>query len=111
MTKRKSSGTCEDRAALSRAAFLRLLGGGVAFAAGGAEAAVPRLGQPLITRRIPSSAEALPAVGLGTWQTFDIGRDEATRAPRREVLRLLLEGGGKVMICARRERTRQPSCS
>ena len=27
-------------------------------------------------KRIPSSGEELPAVGLGTWQTFDVGGDE-----------------------------------
>ena len=97
MTEAESSKAFNKRGALTRAAFLRLLGGGVAFAAGGAEAAVPRLDQPLITRPIPSSGEPLPVVGLGTWQTFDIGGDEAARAPRREVLRLLLEGGGSVI--------------
>jgi len=41
-------------------------------------------------RRIPSSGELLPAIGLGTWQTFDVGNDSAARAPLREVLKLLL---------------------
>jgi diketogulonate reductase-like aldo/keto reductase len=31
----------------------------------------------------------LPKIGLGTWQTFDVGNDAAARAPLREVLRLL----------------------
>ena len=26
-----------------------------------------------MTRKIPSTGEELPAVGLGTWQTFDVG--------------------------------------
>ncbi len=83
---------------LSRTAFLRLMAGaGLGLAGGGAGAAVPRLGDPLMTRPVPSSGEALPVVGLGTWQTFDIGADPAVRAPRREVLRLLLEGGGRVI--------------
>ncbi len=83
---------------LSRAAFLRLMAGaGLGLAGGGVGAAVPRLGDPLMTRPIPSSGEALPVVGLGTWQTFDIGADPAVRAPRKEVLRLLLEGGGTVI--------------
>lgn len=30
------------------------------------------LGQdPTITRSIPSSGEKLPAIGMGTWRTFD----------------------------------------
>ena len=31
----------------------------------------------------------LPKIGLGTWQTFDVGNDRAARAPLREVLELL----------------------
>ena len=42
-----------------------------------------------MTKRIASSAEALPVNGVGTWQTFDVGSDPAARAPLREVLRLL----------------------
>jgi len=41
-------------------------------------------------RRIPSSGELLPAIGLGNWRTFDVGNDSAARAPLREVLKLLL---------------------
>jgi len=32
---------------------------------------------------------SLPKIGLGTWQTFDVGNDAAARAPLREVLKLL----------------------
>src|SRR3954463_10391473 len=31
----------------------------------------------------------LPRIGLGTWQTFDVGSDVAARSPLREVLQLL----------------------
>jgi diketogulonate reductase-like aldo/keto reductase len=41
------------------------------------------------TRAIPSSGERLPVIGLGTWQTFDVGGDAAAREPLREVLKLL----------------------
>ncbi|MDH3242412.1 MAG: aldo/keto reductase [Alphaproteobacteria bacterium] len=60
--------------------------------------AVGAQGRPaMLTRPIPSSGEALPVVGFGTWQTFDVGRSETERAPLREVLRLLFEAGGKVI--------------
>jgi aryl-alcohol dehydrogenase-like predicted oxidoreductase len=61
--------------------------------AGGAAAP----GGRMRTRTIPSSGEELPVVGLGTWQTFDVGASAGERAPLREVLRLLLEGGGRVI--------------
>jgi diketogulonate reductase-like aldo/keto reductase len=52
---------------------------------------------PMITRTIPSSGEAMPVIGAGTWQTFDVGADEASRAPLREVLRLLFDAGGRML--------------
>lgn len=51
----------------------------------------------MLTRAIPGTGEALPAVGLGTWQTFDAGGDERRRAPLREVLAAFLGGGGRVI--------------
>ena len=51
----------------------------------------------MLTRKIPSSGEALPVVGLGTWQTFDIGSDRAEMDARKEVLRVLFEAGGSVV--------------
>lgn len=50
---------------------------------------------PLITRGIPSSDGKLPAIGLGTWQTFDVGDGE--RGPLEEVLREFSALGGKVI--------------
>jgi diketogulonate reductase-like aldo/keto reductase len=52
---------------------------------------------PLITRPIPSSGERLPVIGLGTWQTFDVGGDERARAPLREVLSAMTESGAKLI--------------
>lgn len=49
------------------------------------------------TRPIPSSGEPLPVIGIGTWQTFDVGSDAAARAPLQEVLRLFFAGGGRVV--------------
>ena len=49
----------------------------------------PAQAAPLATRAIPATGEALPIIGVGTWQTFDVGNDAAARAPLREVLKLL----------------------
>ena len=51
----------------------------------------------MLTRPIPSTNEAVPAVGLGTWQAFDVGADRAELDQRKEVLRVLLEASGKVI--------------
>jgi len=51
----------------------------------------------MMTRPIPSTGEAMPVIGLGTWRAFDVGTDEAARRPPREVLRLFLDAGGRII--------------
>jgi len=50
-----------------------------------------------IQRPIPKSGETIPAVGLGTWQAFDVAGDAAETAQAREALRTLVELGGRVI--------------
>ena len=50
-----------------------------------------------LTRPIPSTGETIPAVGLGTWQTFDVGAAASERDPLREVLRRFADAGGRVV--------------
>ena len=51
----------------------------------------------MLTRSIPSTGEVLPVIGLGRWRAFDVGTDEAARRPLREVLRLFLDAGGRII--------------
>jgi len=51
----------------------------------------------MLTRPIPSTGEAMPVIGLGTWRAFDVGVDAAARRPLGEVLRLLLDSGGRII--------------
>ena len=51
----------------------------------------------ILSRPIPASAELLPAVGLGTYQSFDVGASAAQREPLKEVLRLFVQHGGKLI--------------
>jgi diketogulonate reductase-like aldo/keto reductase len=50
----------------------------------------------MIQRIIPSSGEALPVIGLGTWQTFDVD-DKAIYPTLEKVLRYLHAGGGALI--------------
>jgi len=51
----------------------------------------------LITRPIPRSGERLPAIGLGTYQAFDIPRDRLAESELQAVLRRFIDLGGKVI--------------
>jgi diketogulonate reductase-like aldo/keto reductase len=64
----------------------------------------PTLNMPVITsepsplkRTIPSGNEKLTAVGLGTWQTFDVGSAKEDQDPLKEVLTTLVQKGGSVI--------------
>lgn len=70
------------------------------LAALGAVAALGRLAaaEPaLLTRRIPSSGEEIPLVGLGTWITFNVGDDLPARDECAEVMRRFFELGGRLI--------------
>ena len=79
---------------VSRRAVLRLMGGA---AAAGASPTRGTAATAMLTRPIPSSQEAIPAIGLGTWRTFDVGRSESDRAPLRDVLKDFVALGGRVI--------------
>ncbi len=51
----------------------------------------------MLMRPIPSTGEAIPVIGLGTWPVFDVGADEGARRPLREVVRRLIEAGARVI--------------
>jgi diketogulonate reductase-like aldo/keto reductase len=51
----------------------------------------------ILKRKIPSTGEEIPVVGLGTWQTFDVANDEAALQPLRDVLKLMIENGSTLI--------------
>ena len=79
---------------LTRRAVLRLMAAAAAADAGpgraGAASTLPQ-------RAIPSSGETIPAIGLGTWRTFDVGTGADVRAPLKDVLQKFVELGGRVL--------------
>jgi diketogulonate reductase-like aldo/keto reductase len=83
-------GNSPDDRSISRRDLLLALGAG-ALALGGMTMTSS------LRRAIPRAGESLPVMGLGTWQTFDVGEDEAARAPLREVLREFARLGGRVV--------------
>ena len=69
--------------------------------AGAAACLWPLLGtarqSPIITRNIPSSGEAIPVVGLGSWITFNVGNDPVARDACAEVMRNFFNAGGRMI--------------
>lgn len=51
----------------------------------------------MITRPIPSSGEAMPVVGLGTWQVFDVGAEDPARDRLRAVVHAFADAGGRMI--------------
>lgn len=51
----------------------------------------------ILKRPIPRTGELLPAIGLGTWQTFDVAGTESARGPLKDVLREFARLGGAVV--------------
>lgn len=78
---------------LTRSRLIALAGAGLLAARRSAAQTGARMHQ----RRIPTSGEMLPVVGVGTWRTFDVGGKPEDRAPLAEVLRRLFEAGGSVI--------------
>jgi diketogulonate reductase-like aldo/keto reductase len=50
-----------------------------------------------LTRRIPSSGEDMPLVGLGTWITFNVGNDPRGRKQSTDVMRAFFAAGGRMI--------------
>ena len=50
----------------------------------------------MIKRKIPSTGEELPVLGLGTWKTFDV-KGKSSIEPLNHVLQIMKEAGGKLI--------------
>ncbi|MEX2009002.1 MAG: aldo/keto reductase, partial [Dongiaceae bacterium] len=78
---------------LSRRAFLAslaALGAGVSLGSRPAAAAAG----PMLKKAIPATGERVPAIGMGSWITFNVGGDRALRDRRAEVLQAFFDSGG-----------------
>lgn len=86
-----SPGKQNRREFLAGAAALGLAAASASGKAGAAQS------NAMQQRPIPSSGEMVPAVGMGTWITFNVGSDTALRADRADVLRTFFGMGGKMV--------------
>lgn len=77
--------------AVSRRALLQLAGGAALV---GLVPALPAQDRETLRRAIPSSGESIPALGMGTWITFNVGTNTSLRMDRLEVMRAFFELGG-----------------
>lgn len=67
------------------------------LAGAGAALAAPALGAAAggaLSKRVPATGELVPAVGLGSWITFNVGGDPLLRAECRAVMAAFFEAGG-----------------
>lgn len=89
------SGTSDNHHPSRRA----VLAGAGAFAIGGTLIGAPARGRSPEpgSRTIPSTGEQIPAIGLGTWITFNVGEDPVLRARSAEVMRAFFEAGGRMI--------------
>jgi aryl-alcohol dehydrogenase-like predicted oxidoreductase len=78
---------------MSRRDFVAAALGAGAFVITGGSA----MANPVIQKPIPKTGESLPVIGLGTWQTFDVGPGQSARDPLKEVLREFVRLGGSVI--------------
>jgi diketogulonate reductase-like aldo/keto reductase len=66
-----------------------------------ASAALPRSARAqtgaAATRRIPATGEEIPAVGLGTWITFNVGNDPVLRDECVAVMASFFTAGGRII--------------
>jgi diketogulonate reductase-like aldo/keto reductase len=84
---------------LGRRALLAMMaaGGAAAMLAPALSSAqTDRSGRPGL-RTIPSTGEQVPAVGLGTWITFNVGDDSALRDECADVMAAFFQAGGRMI--------------
>ena len=55
------------------------------------------LRRAILKRPIPATGEHIPAIGMGTWITFNVGEDANLRKQRLEVLRTFFDLGGTLV--------------
>lgn len=55
------------------------------------------MNKPLTLRKIPSTGELIPVIGLGSWLTFDVGTSSSELAPVKSVIKAFYDLGGRLI--------------
>ena len=88
---------------IDRRNFIKLAGAvGVLASAGavvpgGAQAAMSSKRPDIIRKPIPSTGEEIPAIGLGSWITFNVGNDMELRDQCADVVSAFFNAGGRMI--------------
>jgi len=85
---------------LSRRSLIEASLGSAMLLAASRSSLLMATGEQMLVRSIPASGEPLPVIGMGTSGSFDVPASEEALSPLREVLRLLLDKGGRVLDTA-----------
>jgi diketogulonate reductase-like aldo/keto reductase len=85
---------------LSRRSLIEASLGSAILLAASRSSLLMATGEQMLVRSIPASGESLPVIGMGTSGSFDVPASEEALSPLREVLRLLLDKGGRVLDTA-----------
>jgi aryl-alcohol dehydrogenase-like predicted oxidoreductase len=89
----KAFGNCARPQVVSRRDLLRFALSAAALALTGG----PTMAASMLKRAVPQTGELLPAIGLGTWQTFDVVEHSSSRETLKEVLHEFVRLGGSVI--------------
>ena len=57
----------------------------------------PAAKEGLIKKKIPSSGDMMPVIGLGSWITFNVGNDPVLLDECADVIAAFAEGGGAMI--------------
>lgn len=84
----------------TRRHMLKLLGGSLLLTAVNPTLAFGETERPILTKPIPQSHTSIPVIGMGTWRTFNVGRDQKLLRNRTQVLKAFFSLGGRLIDCS-----------
>ncbi|MFK7852030.1 MAG: aldo/keto reductase [Akkermansiaceae bacterium] len=84
---------------ITRRHSLKLIGTGAATLAASRSGALAQDTEAAM-KKIPSTGEKLPVIGMGTWRSFNVGSDKVLRDARTEVLKAFFTSGGGMVDCS-----------